>query len=764
MTTDRWERVSDIFERAASFHGVERERFIAEVCGDDAELRDELESLLEHDERASADFMRIPDNREGAGAGDDEPVGPDPIIGQRIGGCDVKSVLAAGGMGTVYLAEQESPRRDVAIKLMRMGMGSRNAARRFEYESQILAHLRHPHIAHVHAAGTHRDPTEPGRPRPYFVMEYVPDALPITDFAERGDLSVDERLEIFLQLCDAIHHGHQKGVIHRDIKPANVLVDSDGQVKVIDFGVARATDSELALTTLQTEMGRLMGTVQYMSPEQWEADPHRIDTRSDVYSLGVVLYELLCGKPPYDLTGTPIHRAAHVVRESVPPPPGESNRSLRGDLEPVILKALEKEPARRYQSVVELAQDIRRHLRGAPVEARPPRRWTKAHRWIVRHPGLAMACVVGMVVGLLTTAITLGIGSWYWFERPDRIVLSADKRAAVLLSVSGNPLHSWGGSAAVPVIAFSGYVRQPAEFGGRQLAVVVHTPTGEAALPVLCLYDVAGDLEVPYRILKLDDESVPQSLLDKGRAADSFAVHGGMIEDFFPDAEHPGDEILVYYSCTYSQRAIRIYDTRGELLYQVWHDGAVGMPYWMSGVGQLAFVGDYAGADLYLDQLGIKFIVDAGVTRYPSVVFAIQPEAGSIEKRFLDLGAHPGVDDPLAPAWYAFLLPPRVKDMRMVGIGAPSLPHDPHARVGVLIQHGDSPILAVCVVLGSDGRPVPGSSPITPDSYRSRRLRDPESLPDPESIAFGTWMEFLDLCPNAQDLSPNRVSRDGADP
>ncbi|MHC4218807.1 MAG: serine/threonine-protein kinase, partial [Planctomycetota bacterium] len=216
-----------------------------------------------------------------------------PSIPGRIGHYRIKRVIGSGGMGTVYEAMQEHPRRAVALKVMKPGISSRSALRRFEYESQILARLRHPNIAQVYEAGTH---DEVGGTVPYFVLEYIPNARSITEYARAKSLSTRRRLELFTKVCDAIQHGHRKGVIHRDLKPGNILVDSNGEPKVIDFGVARSTDSDLAITTLQTHVGQLIGTLQYMSPEQLEADPHAIDGRADVYSLGVVLYELLSDK------------------------------------------------------------------------------------------------------------------------------------------------------------------------------------------------------------------------------------------------------------------------------------------------------------------------------------------------------------------------------------------------------------------------------------------------------------------------------------
>jgi len=287
----------------------------------------------------------------------------------RIGKYHIKRLIASGGMGSVYQAAQESPRRTVALKVMKHGIASRSALRRFEYESQILARLRHPCIAQVYESGTH-DVGEGAVP--YFAMEYIPNAKPITDYARAKKLSTRERLELFAKVCDAVHHGHQKGIIHRDLKPGNILVDSHGEPKVIDFGVARATDSDMAVTTLQTDVGQLIGTLQYMSPEQCDADPHDLDTRSDVYALGVVLYELLCEQLPYDVTRVALHEAARVIRETRPARLSSFNRRLRGDVETVALKALEKERDRRYSSAADLGADIGRYLKNEPIAARPP--------------------------------------------------------------------------------------------------------------------------------------------------------------------------------------------------------------------------------------------------------------------------------------------------------------------------------------------------------------------------------------------------------
>ncbi|MHC5114438.1 MAG: protein kinase domain-containing protein [Planctomycetota bacterium] len=325
-----------------------------------------------------------------------------PWLREAIGGCRLKRVIASGGMGTVYEAVQEHPRRTVAVKVMKHGVTSRSALRRFETESQILGRLRHPNIAQVHEAGTHEGG---GGTVPFFVMEYIPNAMPITRYARERSLGTRERLELFEQVCAAIHHGHQKGIIHRDLKPGNVLVDADGNVKIIDFGVARATDSDLAVTTLQTDVGQLLGTLQYMSPEQVEADPHAIDARSDVYALGVVLYELLCDRLPYDVSRMAIFEATRVIREDPPSKLSSFNKHLRGDIETLVMKAVEKDRGRRYQSADAMRLDIERYLNDEPILAQPPTFGymlaRRSEAFLHRHPIVSYLGVVAVVCVLV---------------------------------------------------------------------------------------------------------------------------------------------------------------------------------------------------------------------------------------------------------------------------------------------------------------------------------------------------------------------------
>ncbi len=317
---------------------------------------------------------------------------------EQVGHYRIRRVIASGGMGTVYEATQDSPRRVVAVKVMKPGVASRSAMRRFEFEAHILGRLRHPGIAQIYEAGTH---TDDNGSVPYFAMEYIANASPITRFVTEKRLGTRERVALFGQVCDAVHHGHQKGVIHRDLKPSNILVDAAGQVKIIDFGVARGTDADLALTTLETDVGQLIGTLQYMSPEQCAGDPHDIDIRSDVYALGVVFFELLTGQLPYDVREKAIHEATRVIREEQPARLSTLDRTLRGDVETIALKALEKDRARRYQSAADFAQDLQRYLVNKPIHARPPSVVYRFRKFVRRRRvPLATAAAIALALGV----------------------------------------------------------------------------------------------------------------------------------------------------------------------------------------------------------------------------------------------------------------------------------------------------------------------------------------------------------------------------
>lgn len=317
-----------------------------------------------------------------------------------IGRYRILGLIGEGGMGTVYEAEQEHPRRTVALKIIKLGMASPSLLRRFEQESQALGRLQHPGIAQIFEAGT----VDTGfGPQPYFAMEFIR-GRSLQDYCESNHLNIKQRLEIIVKICDAVQHAHQRGLIHRDLKPGNILVDDAGQPKVLDFGVARVTDSD-ARATQRTDLGQLVGTLAYMSPEQALADPLDIDTRSDVYSVGVILYELLAGRLPYTL-GKNLHDAIQVIREQEPTPLSAANRAFRGDIETIVAKALEKDRTRRYASAAELAADIQRYLNNEPIVARRPSATYQLLKFARRHRALVAgtaAVFLVLVSGIITS-------------------------------------------------------------------------------------------------------------------------------------------------------------------------------------------------------------------------------------------------------------------------------------------------------------------------------------------------------------------------
>lgn len=323
---------------------------------------------------------------------------------RQIGHYRLIEAIGDGGMGVVYLAEQDQPLRSVAVKLIRSGIMSRELLRRFEFEAQVLGQLRHPGIAHVYEAGT--ADTERGV-QPYFAMEYV-EGPPLDRYARDHQLGTRKRLELIALICDAVQYAHQKGVIHRDLKPGNILVDESGQPKVLDFGVARATNADTQTVTLRTDVGQLVGTVPYMSPEQVSGVSSEIDTRSDVYALGVICFELLTERLPHRVRDRSIPEAARIIRDEEPSRLSSIDPALRGDVETIVAKALEKDKTRRYQSAAEMSADLRRYLRNEPILARPQTTLYQLRKFARRNRGLALALcgvLLALVAGLASTSI-----------------------------------------------------------------------------------------------------------------------------------------------------------------------------------------------------------------------------------------------------------------------------------------------------------------------------------------------------------------------
>ena len=442
-----------LHEAKAQPAGAERERFLAEACRDDAALMEQIASLLEADaDEGESDFLKIKQILRPVILPTEKP-------GDRIGRYKLLEQIGEGGCGVVYMAEQEDPvRRRVALKVIKLGMDTKQVIARFEAERQALAMMDHPNIAKVLDAGTTEAPhpvplpigwgeggRRPGEGssepqvlsagRPYFVMELVR-GIKITDYCDQNNLSTNERLELFIQVCQAIQHAHQKGIIHRDIKPSNILVTLHDDVavpKVIDFGIAKATVGQLTDKTVFTAFAQFIGTPAYMSPEQAQMSGLDVDTRADIYSLGVLLYELLTGHTPFDakeLLAAGMDEMRRKIREEEPAKPSTRLSTMqamelttvakrrhaepprlihliRGDLDWLVMKCLEKDRTRRYETANGLAADIQRHLNNEPVTACPPSRWYEFQKTVRRHKfGFAAAAALVCVLALGVLAST----------------------------------------------------------------------------------------------------------------------------------------------------------------------------------------------------------------------------------------------------------------------------------------------------------------------------------------------------------------------
>jgi serine/threonine protein kinase/tetratricopeptide (TPR) repeat protein len=442
---------------------VERAAYLDEACAGDPALRVEIEALLRaHDEAGNA--LREPPATPGERA-TPPPAVPSPVVegpGSRVGPYKLLQQIGEGGMGVVYLAEQDEPvRRRVALKIIKPGMDTKQVIARFEVERQALALMDHPNIAKVLDGGTTDPPPAPApgaeglgersHGSPFFVMELVK-GVPLTRYCDDARLSVRQRLEIFIQVCQAVQHAHQKGIIHRDLKPSNVLVSLyDGRPvpKVIDFGVAKATGPKLTERTLFTALGAVVGTLEYMAPEQAEVNQLDVDTRTDIYSLGVLLYEQLTGTTPLErgrLTKAALWDALRLIREEEPPrpsarlsssatlarvaasratEPAKLTKLLRGELDWIVMKCLEKDRNRRYETANGLARDPQRYLADEPVLAQPPSAMYLLRKFARRHKaGLAVTATAALALAVAA----IGVG-WALWDRAAQAEARAERMA-----------------------------------------------------------------------------------------------------------------------------------------------------------------------------------------------------------------------------------------------------------------------------------------------------------------------------------------------
>ncbi len=440
--SSRHQQAKEIFLDASELEGVAREEYLARVCGSDAELRAEVDFLLLGHERprmlVDEPLLRSPRLTPFLAAAAEAEKLP-----ERIGKYRILGRVGEGGMGVVFEAEQGNPKRRVVLKMVRPGFFSPRMQRRLEREVQILARLQHPGIEQVFEADSVDFPH--GRV-PYFVAEFI-DGLTLTEYARENHLSTVAKLELLAKICDAVQFAHQNLVIHRDLKPGNILVDTQGQPKVVDFGLARALDAESSEWTQVSASGQVVGTLPYISPEQLEDDGPPPDTRADVYALGVILFELLSGQLPYDLAGKSAANAARLIRDHAPRNLGALDRALRGDVTTIVQKALAREPADRYRSAGELAEDLRRYLRHEPILARRASTPYVVRKLILRHrlpAALLAALFLVMNVGGVTVTLL--------YFRAQRESQTA-RRTAAFLKDTFNLIHTDQGGPVISIRA-----------------------------------------------------------------------------------------------------------------------------------------------------------------------------------------------------------------------------------------------------------------------------------------------------------------------
>ena len=451
MTPELFLRAKSIFLEACDLPHQKRAPFLDSACGKSSDLREAVEKLLKSDDDPIALNTGAIGNAEIKNLIHDE-IGGDNTVPSSIGEFHIIRKIGEGGMGTVYEAEQSHPRRVVALKMMRPNFGGSEMLKRFRREIDLLGQLDHTGIARIFQAGTM---TTPSGEQPYFAMELIRGES-LTSYVKSHNLGIRSRVEIIAAVCDAVHFAHLRGVVHRDIKPGNILVTDGGRPVILDFGVARATNSDIQATTVTINPGQIIGTLAYMSPEQASGTSDAIDAKTDVYALGVVLYELLAGVLPHDLEGKTLADAALTIRDEEPTRLSHLDRQLKGDLETIVLKAMEKDSTRRYESAAALSLDLRRFLTDKPIVARPPSTVYELRKFAKRNKAL-VATISLASVALLVIAVFATFKAIAATEARELAEQEADRSKTVVAFLSdvlssANPDRSLGKETTVRMV------------------------------------------------------------------------------------------------------------------------------------------------------------------------------------------------------------------------------------------------------------------------------------------------------------------------
>ncbi len=583
----------------------------------------------------------------------------------KIGVYRIHRLIAVGGMAEVYEAIGTSGEH-VALKVVRQFAHGSPIVRRLQREADLLQLLDHPCIARVHEAGDAQIDGQ-GQVVPFIAMDLVQQSKPIDTYVKDTECSVRDRIHLMYRVSDAIHHAHRRGVIHRDLKPGNILVSHSGDPVIVDFGIgANASNADATMNTIQTLPGQLLGTLQYMSPEQVSGEPASVDLRTDIYSLGLILYKLVTGVTPYSTAGTPLVIATQIVRSAQIPQPKTNGRRVDRDLEAILVKCLAKSASLRYQTAEELRVDLGRWLKGRRVSARSSRRWIGFTQWLGRHPIAATtsACAAMVLVSVGTAVVAVQVVNSY----PHSLYVNRSSTSAQIRSLSGRVLFEWTGLASMG--------------GNNKTAVMVRASDGVSSerFVVLCMGGGSIRDSSNLRIVSFQNPSVDlwtgpgttsieefpdyleREISEETGLPDKRVEFFGRklaVADVFP--EIPGEELItIEPNRRHFPTAIRVYSLApllsGEapqVLYECWHPGHLGSVYWHEESRSLVAVGKN-------NRLDYSKVSEAHENwRHPAVIFAVQPAIDQIEgnlerPRWI---TEYGSGAPRGPIWYEVLTP-----------------------------------------------------------------------------------------------------------